>query len=128
MTTKQLIIEVQLVLNSGVAAQLHHAEQTILSLPSSCVLMELCPPLLLWIPPSLSFPAQLLSPKLSLNQNKQKGAALSWHLETMSLFPLLPYSVLCCLLAPAGFSVTPVIKQQQQMTHRGPDWTFLFQN
>lgn len=56
MTTKQPIIEVQLVLNTGVAAQLHHAEQTILPLPSSHVPMELCLPLLLWILPSMSFP------------------------------------------------------------------------
>lgn len=77
------------------------------------------------------FPAQLLSPKLSLNLNEQKKAALSWHLETSSSFPVLPYYVLCWLLTSAGFPVTLTIKQQQQMTHRGPDWTrstFLIQS
>lgn len=72
MTTKQLLMEVQLVLNGGIAAQLHHTVQAILPLPSSHVLMELCPPLLLWIPLLCLFPAQLLSPKLLLYLNKQK--------------------------------------------------------
>lgn len=72
MATKQLLMEVQPVLNGGIAAQLHHAVQTILSLPSSHLLMELCPLPLLWIPLFCLFPAQFLSPQLSLKLNKQK--------------------------------------------------------
>lgn len=62
MATKQLLMEVQPVLNGGIAAQLHHAVQTILPLPSSSALD----------PPFLSFPCSVLSPQLSLKLNKQK--------------------------------------------------------
>lgn len=96
MTTKQLIMAAQLVLNGGIAAQLHHAVQAV-TLPTSHVLTELFPPLLLWIPPPLSFPC---STPLTKAFSEPKEA--TWNQLSAGIWKRACF--FCChILFSAGF-------------------------